>query len=130
MKRKSFNIEEQQLRRVASAAEERGVTVNEFIRLALAEKIERQRDNSSALRIAEDVSNALGDIRKAMKDSEGVLVDDLRLAVAAIERQQGEFIAKQQELLKQFLLTLGHQLAGKAQASAGYPSMPPWGQST
>lgn len=128
MKRKSFNINEQQLRRVTAAAKEAGITVNEFIRVALVEKIERQNDKSGALSLAELAAEILAEVRHQSEETASLTEERLALAVSAIERQQGAFIEKQQALLTQFLLTLGAQLQGRGMPSAGTSPKPiaPW----
>lgn len=129
MTRKSFDLTDDELSDAKRRAGEAGVSLNQYIRLAVVEKNQRQSGTSDLLALARDAHEAIASIKGNGEQLRASLVGDAQQVMAAIDRQQADFIAKQQELLTTFLLTLGAQLRGQGTPSAGAPPKPtdPWG---
>ena len=128
MTRKSFDLEDDELNDARRRATEAGVSLNHYIRLAVVEKNARQAAASELIQLASEAQAAVATIAVLGEQIRVQLVGDADQVLAAIERQQGAFIEKQQALLTQFLLTLGAQLQGRGMPSAGTSPKPiaPW----
>ena len=127
MERKSFDIDEQELADAKRRASEAGVSLNRYIRLAVVEKNVGHSVTVDLAAMRGNIDHLIARLDKQSHALRASVSDDVEQSMAAMRQENSEFITRQQELLKQFLLTLGQQLTGQGKTAAGLPPFTAWG---
>ena len=121
MERKSFDLTEKELADAKRRAAEAGVSLNRYIRLAVIEKNANQSVVQDLAEMRANVDQMISKMAEQTTTLRADMTDDVAQAMDAVRQENVAFINRQQELLKQFLLTLGQQLTAKPIAPAGFP---------
>lgn len=123
MKRAKFHIDPRDYQAAADAAKAADVSVAEFIRKAVAEKLDRELALREVQTVRDELSSLLTSLRQETKRSQQQLVENSALILEKHSEKAGLSHRKNEELVRAFIAQMA-AMADGGQRPAGSPASP------